>query len=85
MVIALKPSTATAITYINCCSAFSTMTVKDLIKELQSLKPELQNKPVYTYERDGNMSIPKVKTILKDSYNPLNQSTKNVIGIFVGS
>jgi len=61
------------------------MTVKDLIKELQRLKPELQDKPIFTYERNGEMSKPKVKTILKNSYNPLDQSAENVIGIFVGA
>ena len=81
----LKSSTTTAIAVIYCCGAFFIMTVKELIEELQKIKPELQDKPVFTYERNGEMSIPKVKTILKDSYNTLNQSKENVIGIFVGS
>jgi len=60
------------------------MTVKQLITELQQLPKELQNKPVYTYEPNGEMSNPEVKALLKNSYNPLDKRPKNVLGFFIG-
>jgi uncharacterized FlaG/YvyC family protein len=59
------------------------MTVKELIEELQKIKPELQDKPVFTY--DGEIGKVKVKIILKHSFNPLNQTPSNVIGVFIGT
>jgi len=60
------------------------MTVKELIKELQELPAALHSKQVFTYEKDGEMSNPKVSTILKNGYNPLDKTPQKVLGIFIG-
>lgn len=60
------------------------MTVEKLIRELKSLKPELQKKEVKVLAINGELYCPKVKIILKDPNNIWDKSDKNVEAIFLG-
>ena len=59
-------------------------TVRQLIKELQSLKPELQDMPVKVLAENGELYSPEIKTILKDPLNIWDKSKENVEAVFLG-
>ena len=55
------------------------MTVNELIKTLQNLKPELKEKEVKIFREAGELWIAtEVKLVLKDPYNVWDRSKNNV-------
>jgi hypothetical protein len=60
------------------------MTVDDLIKQLESLKPELRKKEVKVLAENGELVTPEIKTILKEPHNIWDKSDDNVSGIYLG-
>lgn len=58
-------------------------TVKGLTKLLSNLKDELQDKPVYIKDKEGNLVPFDVKFILKDPMNVWDKSKDNVESIIL--
>lgn len=55
------------------------MTIDDLIKDLQSLKPELRKLPVKIKAENGLLFEPKVKVLLGEYEHPLYDEPKQMI------
>jgi hypothetical protein len=53
------------------------MTVKQLARELASLKDELQDKEVVIRSSNGDLITPDVKFVLKDKFN-MDKTKENV-------
>ncbi len=56
-------------------------TVKELIAQLQALKPSLQDKPIKVIAPNGELFYPDIKLGLKDPYDILNKGEENVESI----
>jgi len=59
------------------------MKLKDYIKQLKKIKPELQDVDVKVVAENGLLFDPKAKFVLKDPMDPLNISKKNVETIVI--
>lgn len=59
------------------------MTVKEFIKKLQKIKPELQDKHIQIQMPNGLIANPEIKIILKDKIDASNKSANNVNYILI--
>ena len=59
------------------------MKLRDFIKELQSIKEELQDKEVYVLSYNKMLVSPAIKFDLRVKYDILNKSKGNVNGVII--